>query len=186
VARPPLSLDDADARVSTPAAADRHAENLGLRDRLEKAIAQLPASTACSSPRIICAACKYEELQRRWACRSAPSRRSCIGRNRQLRPCFCSKRPEMTMCDESSMPWSSSRPESSRRTTDGGASDERVRLRVGARGGAASRGAAAPAAGGGGRPPQFTSRTMARIRRARWRNEQMIDWSQRPRWSRSP
>jgi anti-sigma factor RsiW len=25
-------------------------------------------------------------------------------------------------------------------------------------------------------PPQFTSRTMARIRRARWRNEQMIDW----------
>jgi anti-sigma factor RsiW len=26
-------------------------------------------------------------------------------------------------------------------------------------------------------PAQFTSRTMARIRRARWRNEQMIDWS---------
>ncbi len=25
-------------------------------------------------------------------------------------------------------------------------------------------------------PAQFTSRTMARIRRARWRNEQMIDW----------
>ena len=25
-------------------------------------------------------------------------------------------------------------------------------------------------------PPQFTSRTMARIRRARWRNEQVIDW----------
>jgi len=26
-------------------------------------------------------------------------------------------------------------------------------------------------------PAQFTSRTMARIQRARWRNEQMIDWS---------
>jgi anti-sigma factor RsiW len=26
-------------------------------------------------------------------------------------------------------------------------------------------------------PAQFTSRTMARIRRARWRNEQMIDWA---------
>jgi anti-sigma factor RsiW len=26
-------------------------------------------------------------------------------------------------------------------------------------------------------PPQFTARTMARIRRARWRNEQMIDWT---------
>ena len=26
-------------------------------------------------------------------------------------------------------------------------------------------------------PAQFTSRTMARIRRERWRNEQMIDWS---------
>jgi len=26
-------------------------------------------------------------------------------------------------------------------------------------------------------PAQFTSRTMARIRRARWRKEQMIDWS---------
>jgi anti-sigma factor RsiW len=26
-------------------------------------------------------------------------------------------------------------------------------------------------------PAQFTSRTMARIRRARWRTEQMIDWS---------
>src|ERR1043165_8164626 len=25
-------------------------------------------------------------------------------------------------------------------------------------------------------PAQFTERTMARIRRARWRNEQMIDW----------
>jgi len=26
-------------------------------------------------------------------------------------------------------------------------------------------------------PPQFTPRTMARIRRARWRNEQVIDWT---------
>jgi anti-sigma factor RsiW len=26
-------------------------------------------------------------------------------------------------------------------------------------------------------PAQFTSRTMARIRRERWRNEQLIDWS---------
>jgi len=38
-----VSLDDANARVSTPAAADRHADDLELRDRLEKAIAQLPA-----------------------------------------------------------------------------------------------------------------------------------------------
>ncbi len=37
-----VSLDDANARVSTPAAADRHADDLELRDRLEKAIAQLP------------------------------------------------------------------------------------------------------------------------------------------------
>jgi len=26
-------------------------------------------------------------------------------------------------------------------------------------------------------PPQFTTRTMARIRRARWQNEQVIDWA---------
>jgi RNA polymerase sigma-70 factor (ECF subfamily) len=37
-----VSLDDPNARVSTPAAADRHAGDLELRDRLEKAIAQLP------------------------------------------------------------------------------------------------------------------------------------------------
>jgi RNA polymerase sigma-70 factor, ECF subfamily len=36
-----VSLDDANARVSAPAAADRHADDLELRDRLEKAIAQL-------------------------------------------------------------------------------------------------------------------------------------------------
>src|SRR5579862_6262467 len=40
---PQVSLDDANARVSAPAAADRHAHDLELRDRLEKAIAQLPA-----------------------------------------------------------------------------------------------------------------------------------------------
>src|SRR6476660_1648013 len=37
-----VSLDDANARVATPAATDRHARDLELRDRLEKAIAQLP------------------------------------------------------------------------------------------------------------------------------------------------
>jgi RNA polymerase sigma-70 factor (ECF subfamily) len=41
--RSPLSLDDEHARVAPPAAADRHARDLELRDRLEKAIAQLPA-----------------------------------------------------------------------------------------------------------------------------------------------
>jgi len=38
-----VSLDDTNARVSTPVVADRHADDLELRDRLEKAIAQLPA-----------------------------------------------------------------------------------------------------------------------------------------------
>ena len=38
-----VSLDDTNARVSTPAVSDRHADALELRDRLEKAIAQLPA-----------------------------------------------------------------------------------------------------------------------------------------------
>ena len=38
-----VSLDDANAKVSAPAATDRHADDLELRDRLEKAIAQLPA-----------------------------------------------------------------------------------------------------------------------------------------------
>jgi RNA polymerase sigma-70 factor (ECF subfamily) len=40
---PSVSFDDANARVPAPAAADRHADDLELRDRLEKAIAQLPA-----------------------------------------------------------------------------------------------------------------------------------------------
>jgi RNA polymerase sigma-70 factor (ECF subfamily) len=38
-----VSLDDTTARVRTPAAADRQFRDLELRDRLEKAIAQLPA-----------------------------------------------------------------------------------------------------------------------------------------------
>ena len=38
-----VSLDDADARVRRPVAADRQFGDLELRDRLEKAIAQLPA-----------------------------------------------------------------------------------------------------------------------------------------------
>ena len=38
-----VSLDDADARVRRPGAADRQFGDLELRDRLEKAIAQLPA-----------------------------------------------------------------------------------------------------------------------------------------------
>lgn len=38
-----VSLDDANARVRTPAAADRQFGDLELKDRLEKAIAQLPA-----------------------------------------------------------------------------------------------------------------------------------------------
>ena len=38
-----VSLDDARAPVRTPAAADRQFGDLELRDRLEKAIAQLPA-----------------------------------------------------------------------------------------------------------------------------------------------
>ena len=38
-----VSLDDANARVRTPSAADRQFGDLELKDRLEKAIAQLPA-----------------------------------------------------------------------------------------------------------------------------------------------
>jgi len=38
-----VSLDDARAPVRTPAVADRHPSDLELRDRLEKAIARLPA-----------------------------------------------------------------------------------------------------------------------------------------------
>ncbi len=59
---PPLSLDDADARVSTPAAVDRHAENLELRDRLEKAIAQLPAQYRLLIAAHYLRGVQYEEL----------------------------------------------------------------------------------------------------------------------------
>jgi len=38
-----VSLDDTNARVRVPATADRQFGDLELRDRLEKAIAQLPA-----------------------------------------------------------------------------------------------------------------------------------------------
>ena len=38
-----VSLDDANARIRTPSAADRQFGDLELKDRLEKAIAQLPA-----------------------------------------------------------------------------------------------------------------------------------------------
>ena len=38
-----VSLDDVNARVRTPSAADRQFGDLELKDRLEKAIAQLPA-----------------------------------------------------------------------------------------------------------------------------------------------
>ena len=38
-----VSLDDTNAKVRTPAAADRQFSDLELRDRLEKAIARLPA-----------------------------------------------------------------------------------------------------------------------------------------------
>src|SRR3982074_1057802 len=38
-----VSLDDAQARIRTPSAADRQFGDLELKDRLEKAIARLPA-----------------------------------------------------------------------------------------------------------------------------------------------
>jgi RNA polymerase sigma-70 factor (ECF subfamily) len=41
--RPSVSLDDPQARLAAPAAHDRQFGDLELRDRLEKAIAQLPA-----------------------------------------------------------------------------------------------------------------------------------------------
>ena len=41
-ARPAVSLDDPDARVATPSTIDRRFGDLELRDRLEKAIQQLP------------------------------------------------------------------------------------------------------------------------------------------------
>jgi RNA polymerase sigma-70 factor (ECF subfamily) len=57
-----VSLDDANARVSTPAAADRHADDLELRDRLEKAIAQLPAQYRLLIAAHYLRGVQYEEL----------------------------------------------------------------------------------------------------------------------------
>jgi len=58
----PLSLDDEHARVATPAAADRHAQDLELRDRLEKAIAQLPAQYRLLIAAHYLRGVQYEEL----------------------------------------------------------------------------------------------------------------------------
>jgi len=41
--RPPVSLDDPDARMKPPSTTDRSFHDFELRDRLEKAIRQLPA-----------------------------------------------------------------------------------------------------------------------------------------------
>jgi RNA polymerase sigma-70 factor (ECF subfamily) len=57
-----VSLDDANARVSTPAAADRHADDLELRDRLEKAIAQLPPQYRLLIAAHYLRGVQYEEL----------------------------------------------------------------------------------------------------------------------------
>jgi RNA polymerase sigma-70 factor (ECF subfamily) len=57
-----VSLDDANARVSAPAAADRHADDLELRDRLEKAIAQLPPQYRLLIAAHYLRGVQYEEL----------------------------------------------------------------------------------------------------------------------------
>jgi RNA polymerase sigma-70 factor (ECF subfamily) len=57
-----LSLDDDNARVAPPAAADRHAQDLELRDRLEKAIAQLPAQYRLLIAAHYLRGVQYEEL----------------------------------------------------------------------------------------------------------------------------
>ena len=57
-----VSLDDANARVSTPAAADRHANDLELRDRLEKAITQLPPQQRVLIAAHYLRGVQYEEL----------------------------------------------------------------------------------------------------------------------------
>jgi len=57
-----VSLDDANARVSAPAAADRHPDDLELRDRLEKAIAQLPAQYRLLIAAHYLRGVKYEDL----------------------------------------------------------------------------------------------------------------------------
>src|SRR5215475_4480741 len=57
-----VSLDDANARISTPAATDRHADDLELRDRLEKAIALLPAQYRLLIAAHYLRGVQYEEL----------------------------------------------------------------------------------------------------------------------------
>jgi RNA polymerase sigma-70 factor, ECF subfamily len=57
-----VSIDDANARVSTPVAADRHAHDLEVRDRLEKAIAQLPAQYRLLIAAHYLRGVQYEEL----------------------------------------------------------------------------------------------------------------------------
>jgi len=59
---PSVSLDDANARVSAPAAADRHANDLELRDRLEKAIEQLPPQQRMLIAAHYLRGVQYEEL----------------------------------------------------------------------------------------------------------------------------
>jgi RNA polymerase sigma-70 factor (ECF subfamily) len=61
-AAPPVSLDDVDARVAPPVAADRHANDLELRDRLEKAIAQLPPQQRVLIAAHYLRGVQYEEL----------------------------------------------------------------------------------------------------------------------------
>jgi RNA polymerase sigma-70 factor (ECF subfamily) len=57
-----LSLDDTRAPVRTPAAADRQFSDLELRDRLEKAIAQLPAQQRLLVAAHYLQGVRYEDL----------------------------------------------------------------------------------------------------------------------------
>ena len=57
-----VSLDDANARVRTPAAADRQFGDLELRDRLEKAIARLPAQQRLLVAAHYLQGVRYEDL----------------------------------------------------------------------------------------------------------------------------
>jgi RNA polymerase sigma-70 factor (ECF subfamily) len=57
-----LSLDDARTTVRTPAAADRQFSDLELRDRLEKAIAQLPAQQRLLVAAHYLQGVRYEDL----------------------------------------------------------------------------------------------------------------------------
>ena len=57
-----ISLDDENAPVAPPSSADRHAQDLELRDRLEKAIAQLPAQYRLLVGAHYLRGVQYEEL----------------------------------------------------------------------------------------------------------------------------